>query len=867
MPAAADTNAQRRGLTALCVALFFCSGAAGLVYEVLWSRMLTLEMGSTAYALATILTVFMGGLALGSAIGGRFGARIANPLRAYAMLEIGIGLYCLLTPTLIDALHPPMRLVYQRFEGSLLMMSLAQSLLCALVLTPPVVAMGATFPILAQFVTRSSERIAWSVGALYGFNTLGAGVGAVLSGLTLIPALGVSMTNHVAVVTNIAVGALALLASRMIPRPAQAATSHEPAPVAAASAPIPGAPSPLVLLIGFGISGFAAMTLQTAWTRLMSLSIGSATYAFSLIVGAFILGLALGSVVIGRLGNRPSRAPKLLILCQMGVAIAGAITIPLFGELPLRVSLLIAEHPESLARIQRGEFLAIAAIVLPPTFLMGGLLPLVCQCLASATRRPTSSIVGRAYVANTVGTILGSALAGFLLVPTIGMRGSIVVGVILYAIVGAWYLVASRGALLGRVRALVASTATIAITGLVLLLPAWDRAVITSGPYINAIALGRESGGSREKLRAFLNRNSDIIAYREGVATTVTVRRVQGRPWLLVSGKLEAPAFEFTQAFLAHLPLLLHKDPRSALVIGLGSGCTLNSATLHENLERIDCVEISPGVIDAARRYFDRDRMFADPRVRIYAGDGRLRLAMTDSTYDVIISQPSNPWMTGASAMFTRECFDLMRDRLNPDGVACVWFQGFQVSPETLRTIIGTFGDVFPNNDLWISRVTGDYLLTGSPSAYDIDPARIRRGLASPAIAGELAQDRVLSAADFLGRRLGGGATSAEFAADAQRNTDDRTVLEERIPREMFQNHRAGIVDATALLRSPIRTRLVGADEALQARLSDVEAAQRLIIEAFQLLDRGDTPGSNALILRARELDPNNYWCRDADRR
>ncbi len=656
MPSTPTSTNSHRGATALAIVLFFVSGAAGLIYEVLWSRMLTLEMGSTAYALATILTVFMGGLALGSAIGGRFGARLRNPLRAYALLEVGIGVYCLLTPSFIDALHPLMRLCYRSFEDSLLMMSLAQSLLCMLVLAPPVVAMGATFPILAQFVTRSPERIAGSVGAVYGVNTLGACAGAVSAGLLLIPAFGVAMTNWIAVGLNIGVGIIALLAARPLGAAPVVETDQVDAPAVAA----PGVPPAFVLLLGFGCSGFAAMTLQTAWTRLMSLSIGSATYAFSLIVGAFILGLAVGSVVIGRLGDRAGRAPLLLVVCQVGIAVSAAITIPLFGELPLRVSVLIAEHPESLGRIQAGEFLAIALIVLPPTFLMGGVLPLVCQCLASTVRTSTASIVGRAYVSNTVGTIIGSAAAGFVLVPAIGMRGSIVVGVLLSALVGAAYLLTGQGRQPAAVRGLIAAAVVLGTGGLLVVLPSWDKAVITSGPYINAVALNQRlsrnggNGATRGELRAFLNDNSDIIHYREGVATTVTVRRIGGQPWLLVSGKPEAPAFEFTQAYLAHLPLLLHPDPESALVIGLGSGCTLNSAALHDNLERIDCVEISPGVIDAAREFFDRERIFTDERVRILEGDGRLLLSMTEQTYDVIISQPSNPWMSGASAMFTR---------------------------------------------------------------------------------------------------------------------------------------------------------------------------------------------------------------------
>ncbi|MEC9374484.1 MAG: fused MFS/spermidine synthase [Planctomycetota bacterium] len=881
-PAKGDALAWRR--LAVVAGVFFVSGAASLIYQVVWNRMLSLQMGSTAYALATILTVFMGGLALGSFLGGRFSGRIRNPLLFYGALEVFIGVYVLVVPLLIDAIQPAMAHVYQNYYGSLALFSFIQFVIAGVLLLPPVTAMGATLPVMAEYLTSSKAVVSRSVGYVYAVNTFGAFAGCLAGGLLLIPALGEWKTNLVAAAGSGAAGVAGILLSR---RAKSADLADRPADAVAAEAPIEdvdggrvGIP-PTLILLGFGLSGFAAMTYQVAWTRIGTLTIGSATYAFSIIVGAFILGLALGSAVIGRIGDRSGWTAPLLIIGQFAMAGLGLVTIPLLGDLPVRVFMIINEHSDSMARVQFFQFAALFAIVLPPTFVMGGMLPLVCRYLTDHRRERVGAAVGEAYVSNTIGTIAGSFLAGFALIPLVGMRGAILVAAGLNAAVAAMFVATRRGWLRPGARGAIAiaSTAALALAGA--MLPGWDRAVITSGPYVNAQSLAPYAGETAKSVREYLSKSSRLIHYAEGPAATVSVVEPTpgGERFLYVSGKKDAGLFDGTQSYLAHLPLVLHGNAKSALVIGLGGGNTLASATLHPSLERIDCVEISPEVQDAALRFFDRQSSMGDPRVNMITGDGRLHLAMTDQTYDVIMSQPSNPWVAGASALFTREGFELMRERLNEGGVACIWVQGFKVSTESVKTLVATFRAVFPEMDLWESRVGGDYFLTGYTGPRSIDVAQALEAMRAPRVAQELSRMDMTAPADFFGYFIASGEQLDAWIGDAPINTDDRTILEQTMPREMLSARWLDVLASLQSHREPVRTRVDAEDasprvEQFIKRTDSIYQSKPIIFEfmkandaATAMLLAGDKAGADETMRRAvqrlrpaLELNPNDWW-------
>lgn len=854
-----------RASAALVALLFFVSGAAGLMYEIVWNRLLTRRMGGTAYSLATILTVFMGGLALGSWLGGKLSRRLRNPVRVYGACEVAIGLYCLALPAALVALKAVTGPLYRNHYSSLPLFNLAQFAILGAAILVPVALMGATLPIIAAHVSRGRAGVSGAVGWAYGVNTLGAFVGCAIAGLVLAPHVGIARTNAIAASLSIGAGLVALVVGRRTEGPAPAPplppppttppTKRSRRPRAVRAAParwrqdhVERRPIPIpVLLAGFGLSGFAAMTYQVAWTRIFGLSIGSATYAFTLIVGAFILGLALGSAVIGRLGDRPGVSTRLLVAVQVALALLGAATLPLLGELPLRIAQTIARYSDDFLRLQAAEFGSIFLLVLPSTFLMGGLLPLVCRELALSRRgRPTEdlgAIVGRAYASNTVGTILGSFAAGFLLIPFIGMRGAIVAAVGTNAVVAAAFiLTGSSRTIASRVAGAV--VALVAPLMIALGMPLWDRAVMTSAPYVYGADAVQATDGTRAGVRDLIGRAIRVIHYAEGAAATVTVTEradANGSTerFLNVAGKRDASQFDPTQALLAHLPLTIHPDPRRALIIGLGSGGTLASALRHASLERVDCVEISPEVRDAAVRFFDRRAVVSDPRVSMIIGDGRLHLTLTDRTYDVIVSQPSNPWMIGASSLFTRNAFELMRARLNPGGVVCVWMQGSHVSPESVRTLVATFRAVFPRMDLWQSRVPSDFLLTGYADPLTVDPSRIRSRLAEAGVGADLASFAIVDEADFLGHWVADQDGVASRVAGVAVSTDDLNLLEARIPRELLRDRWVEVVADWHAVRRPASARVNGgdggpADRAFRARAEALFGARSLDLALYQ---------------------------------
>jgi len=401
---------------------------------------------------------------------------------------------------------------------------------------------------------------------------------------------------------------------------------------------------------------------------------------------------------------------------------------------------------------------------------------------------------------------------------------------------------------------------------LALLMPAWNRALLISGPYITAQSVIAAVGESPSAVRRGLEAQYRVIHFREGVATTVTIAEVRGNRKMLVGGKPEASPFSPSQAMLAHLPLLTHPNPERVLIIGLGGGNTLVSALMHPQVKHIDCIEISPEVRDAAAEFFDREAALADPRVNLIIGDGRLHLAMTDQTYDVVISQPSNPWMVGASALFTREAFELMRERLAPGGIACVWVQGFSVSSFTFNTLISTFNAAFDQMDLWDSRVPGDYFLTGYMEPKKFDHADINRRMRHPAIFGELTRrdTTMFHAADFLGSYIVDQDGWRSDAGGHPVSTDDRNILEARIPREMYRDRTLAIAEGLASMSRSVSERVLEADNELEQaqfvrRADRIHESRPLIVRILRRV--GESPGGTApasMLRELAELNPNH---------
>jgi spermidine synthase len=813
--------------------LYAASGAAALVYEVTWTRLLTLQLGHTVAAASTVLAAFMGGLALGAWIAGRWNGPKAVPyersagtsnrsvgdglqavpyfLRAYAILELVVAATALALPYALSASVPALAWAYAdgaapvRFAIVRVVISLA-------LVGIPAAAMGATFPIAVRWFARDAA----DTGLLYAANTAGAAAGAIAAGFFLIPAVGLRGTTWIGVALNlIAAGGAWWLSGtaladetfspeqrRSLPR---RRSPRAPASEGGRSLRAPrlnvdtGAPSPLLGCTAAALSGFGALVYEVSWTRLLALVIGPTTYAFATMAAAFIAGLAIGSSLGARVTRRTARPAAWLaaMLTVSSVGAAGAAYVAA-TEMPLVVARQVTEANLVFTRLVLRQAAGTALLLLPMTLALGATFPLALA-VASGSNSTTGADAARVYAANTVGAIAGALAAGFVLIPWLGLQATFRATAIVGVLGGATCLfVANRArspkrlALLTTLPALVA---VVTVTAIVLL-PPWDRELLASGAYKYSPYLPADS------LESVL-RAGDLAYYREGAAATVSVRRLTGTTSLAIDGKVDASnsGDMLTQRLLGLLPVLLHGRAQEIAVIGLGSGVTVGSALATGTVTRADVIEISPEVVEASH-FFDRESgaPLVKPGVRLIVGDGRSHLLLTPRRYDVIVSEPSNPWMAGVAALFTREFFEAARARLKPDGLLCQWAHTYDISRADLQSIVRTFASVFPQGTLWMVG-GGDLLLIGAregaltPRMAGVEAAR--QGAAAAALADVGIAEGTAPFA-LLSLYAGGPRELGRYGNDALMQTDGRTALEYSAPRGIYGRSRDD--NATAIL-------------------------------------------------------------------
>lgn len=778
---------------------FACSGAAALIYETTWTRLLTLFMGHTVAAASTVLAAFMGGLAIGAALAGRVSSRLDRrvAMRAYACLEVMIAVVAIALPFELEVLKPVLAWAYADGNGGagFALVRLA----CALiVVTVPAIAMGATLPVVIRWQAGPADGAGRDTGLLYATNTVGAAAGALLSGFVLLPSLGVRMTTFVGVALNLFSAAigwwiarssdLAGLKPRPTPRavpqpsdvgqPFRAARSktskNQPRAVRVVTETSVAAPR--LAMIALGISGCVSLILQVAWTRILALVLGPTTFAFSAMVATFISGIALGATIGGWVSKRrPSPWLLAASLLVSGLAAAGAAAWA--PRVPLLLADAVAAPDASFATVVRLQSGVIAALMLPMTLAFGAAFP-IAVALAAREDATVSRDVAHVYTANTVGAIVGALAGGFFLVPWLGLQNTVrmaaALAVIGFAAIALMHAGRRRAAAAGAIGIAAASLAFIA------LMPSWDRELLSSGAYKYAPYM---QGAHRDALL----RAGSLLYYREGAAATVSVREVTGAISLAIDGKVDASnaGDMLTQRLLAHVPLLLHTAPHRVGIIGLGSGVTLGSALRHP-IERADMLEISPEVVEASR-FFEREnhRALADSRTRLIVGDGRSHFALGRDTYDVIISEPSNPWMAGVAALFTREFFEAARARLAPNGLICQWAHTYDISSDDLRSIVATFTSVFPESALWLVG-EGDVLLIGSLTPIEPRLAAVRTSWHRAGVAADLAGVDVKEPDSLLTLYAAGGAQLKTYAEAALIQTDDGMRLEFSAPRSIY---------------------------------------------------------------------------------
>jgi spermidine synthase len=734
--------------------LFFLSGASALMYELLWQRLLHLLFGVSTPAVGAVLAAFMGGLALGGLAFGRWADRTASPLRLYAGLEAAIGGTALLVPlgfALLTSVYGPLYAWLQPgpWGGTVLRLGLALFLLLG-----PATLIGGTLPVMARLAVRRPGALPVGFSLLYGVNTLGAVLGAGLTGFLFLRFLGGQATLGLAVSVNLAVALGAWLASRRAGPaavPGTAAFAEETTGTTAG----PRAAFPRWLALGCAaITGATTLGCEVVWTRILGVLTSNSAYAFSLALSIMLLGLALGGLLQGWWSRRGGDGRGRLALCQWLLAGVSSAALPFFRTSPGWLER--AAGGRSTAALFAAELALTAGLLLLPAVLMGLSFPLLAAGVAGAPRR-LGAWLGRVSAVNTLGCVAGAVAAGFVLIPRLGIQGTLGVFVAGNLAVGtAAWLAADRPRLLPR--CLLGGAVALAVALFWSWLPV---------PHFSKSAPGRWAR---------------LLFYEEGNNGTVSaVADGGGGRWLLVDGQPVAGTNRtdvIDQKMLAHLPLLLHPAPRRALTVGFGSGGTSYSMTRH-GID-VDCVEIERAVADAAPQFLSENHgVLACPQFRLIVDDARSWLRVAPVRYDVIATDCTNIQYRSNADLYTVEYFRLMRRRLTADGVAAAWVPANGIDQDDLQTLLRSFHAVFPHTSVWfMNTLATDFLIVvGTPSPLDLDLGRLRERMAAPAVREDLEAVGLSDPYRLLYTFLAADDDLAAYLGPGPLNTDDRPVL------------------------------------------------------------------------------------------
>lgn len=777
---------------------FFLSGIAGLMHEVVWSHLLVELIGATAYAQSAVLAVFMAGLALGSVLFGRRVDRKGRALRTYVVLEGAIGLYCLLLPLLLQIVAAGYVHLAERtleIEGSKLALRLA---LAVLVVLPPAVWMGGTLPLIARHLIERVGETQRRVASLYALNSFGAVVGAGLAGFVVLPELGIFASLLVAASLNFAAGALgALLERRDGERAVPAATS---AGAATDEAPY-SASAYRVTLAALGLSGFAAMGYEVVFVRIISLSFGSSTYSFTVMLMCFIAGTALGSTLVARL--RVGRPLWWLAVTQMLVVTALLAVTPLVARLPYLTGLLriaFRGDPNGFGLFQLASAGLCLAVLLVPTACLGFGFPLVAQ-IQTRHPRDLGSRVGTTYAWNTAGNVLGALGTSLFLLPALGLTGAFHLNLALSFVAGLALLAVAtdvrRPVRIAVASSVVAAAAVYSTLGL-----AWVDPVRKATGHLrlrNAAtpdvpgAADDAASSFASWQRRFVHGDDELVFLEDDAHVTVLVWGDGDRISLNVNGKPDATSHQDlpTQLLLAHAPLFLNPDARAVLVIGHGSGITAGSVLRHP-VERLDVVEISSSVLNADRLFRDHNYgVLSDPRTHAYVDDGQSFLRTVPRKYDVIVSEPSNPWIAGIGGLFTVDFFATVKSKLEPGGVFCLWFHAYEQNDESLDLVVRTLRAVFPHAVLFTDFEFMDLVWVASEQPIVADFDRMEARFDEPAVRNDLARIGVTNLAGLLLHHAVSDERYQTLVGPGPVNTSAHQLLEYAAARSFFREDRS----------------------------------------------------------------------------
>ncbi|MFI5253446.1 MAG: fused MFS/spermidine synthase [Bacteroidota bacterium] len=783
----------------IVILLFIFSGICGLIYEVAWSKYLSLFIGNTAYSIMIVLATFMGGLALGSYYWGKYADRSPNRLKLYGMLELAIGVYCLFYPLLIGICEKIFVAIATGLDASSdqVVLLMLKFLLSFTTLIIPTFFMGGTLPVLTKFITRTIREAGKGVATLYYINSLGAVIGAGLAGFLLIRLYSLDGAVAIAAVLNLLIGTIALIVARKVQGVSESETHPDEVHV---STDQPSTPSAVRLAIITAVmSGFIAMIYELTWTRLLANILGSSTYSFTLMLIAFISGITLGSWIVSLIIGRIKNLTVFLGLCQLGTAISMIATLPFYERLPyylIKISTLMSNKPENFPYFLASEFLFCFLIMIIPTSLSGMSLPIASR-LASNDLRFLGKSIGGIFSINTIGTVFGALLTGLVLMPQFGVKLTIELGVLLNIFLGLG-IIFYDGSMPLKWRIGITVVVIFISIGYRVEYPSWENYISTSGVFRT---LFREYVASYDELKNRRTVGRKILWYKEGVNANVAVAESESdegtQKSLIINGKADASTISdlAPQILVGQIPLMLRPDTGEVLVVGMGSGITCGSALRHP-LRSLDCVELCSEVVECDSFFSEENYHFMqDPRARVFIDDAITYLKITPQKYDFIINEPTNPWIVGVGNLFTREFFELTKKHLRQGGVLAQWFQMYDMDNDILKLIVRTLSKSFPYMSFW--RVSdADMLILASEFPIKVDFNEMQNKMSRPALTEDFARINIHDLPALLSTQIISHMNPTSIFGDGEINTEKRPLLELRAPISMFTHAEMTMIDS-----------------------------------------------------------------------
>jgi len=782
--------------------LFFLSGLSGLVYQTAWVRQFGVAFGATIHTTSLVVAIFMLGLGAGSYVVGlwadrRYERAPESLLRIYGIVELWIAAFGLAVSLLLPRLGAMTAATssYVRDADGWFVLStgtyIAQAAIAFAILAPITLLMGGTLTLLIRHLVRQDVDVASGpkIGALYAVNTLGAAAGAFLTDFTLVPAIGLRETEFLAVALNMIAG-IGAIALAVVARRAEAGRYERKRASANSTSPghqIIQSPNHEVVVwiaAALALSGFAAMGLEIVWLRHFNVLLGGFRAVFALVLSVMLAGLAAGSLAGGRVA-RTVASPARALMIVMTLLVMAA----LYG--------LSAGSAEAIAAARAGSVSELWFNIRPmlleiavPAILMGATFPLGNAAVQHAERL-VGRRAGALYLANTVGAVIGSLAAGYVLLPRFGMQGSATVLALAAGIsIAPLYLMAASSVETrpGAMR--------VALVSLVVVAASLDLWLRLPASYLVARALPAVTAPEK------------ITAVREGITELVAISERPGRGRaLLTNGHAMSSTALLDQRYmraLAHIPLLSMDSPKNVLVIGFGVGNSTHAATLHPSVERVEVADLSRQILDLASSFRDANQnVLRDPKVAVFVNDGRQHLQMQPAgSYDLITLEPPPIAHAGVGALYSREFYELARTRLKSGGYMSQWLPAYQVPPDTALAMVRAFVDVFPHSVL-LSGTQAELLLIGTTADHiEVDPERLARALENePNVLADLKRVDLGSVKEIVGAFLGSSDTLAKATQSTPAVTDDRPLQEYSV-RSVLATDRTGVPAALVDLPS-----------------------------------------------------------------